>query len=124
MLGHGTTITFASGFFAEILGIQWSGIARTSVDQTHFGTTGAKSFTPADLSDSGELSVEMQYLTTSIPPVDAPAETCTITLPVTPPKTIVCEAFLTGFEITFADEEKVRATSTLKFTGPITWPLP
>lgn len=122
MLGHGTTITFSSGFLAEILSLQWTGIERMSVPTTHFGTTGGKTFVPADLTDPGELVVEMHHDATATPPLTGVAETVTITWPTgAPAETHACSGFLSGYEINAADEEKVRATSRLKLTGPITW---
>mgnify|MGYP000088298966 CR=1 FL=1 len=43
-IGHGASITFSSGFCAQILSISWSGISRTAVDTSHFGLTDGTEF--------------------------------------------------------------------------------
>lgn len=121
MLGHGTTITFDSGFFASILSLQWTGIERAAVPATHFGTTGGKAFQPADLTDPGELVVEIHHDPDEAPPLASAAETVTITWPEGTPATQSFSGFMTGYEINAADEEKVRATLRIKATGAITW---
>ena len=118
-LGHGTTITFDTGFFATITNIQWTGIERASVPNTHFGTTGGQSFEPADLVNPGELVVEIQHVTTEVPPLNSAAETITITWPDT--ETHSASGFMIGYEINATDEELVTATARLKLTGAITW---
>ena len=60
-LGHGASITFASGFAANITNISWSGITRASVDSTTFSTNGGKTKLPGDTYDPGTLSVTMQH---------------------------------------------------------------
>ena len=119
MLGHGTTITFDTGFFAEILSMQWTGIERTVVPATTFGTTGGKAFEPADLTDAGELVVDILHSSTEVPPLGSAAETVTITWP--DAQTHIFTGFMSGYEINVADEEKVRATARIKATGAITW---
>lgn len=119
MLGHGTTITFDSGFLAKIRSLQWSGIERTPVDDTYFNTTGGKAFEPADLYNPGELVVEIEHSTTDTPPLSSAAETITITWPDT--QTHACSGFMSGYELQTADEEKVIATARLKLSGAITW---
>jgi hypothetical protein len=37
--GFGASITFASGFHAQITGVDWSGITRAALNTTHMGTT-------------------------------------------------------------------------------------
>ena len=122
MLGHGTTITFASGFFAEVLSLQMAGIERMSVPTTHFGTTGGKTFTPADLVDPGEIVIEMHHDAALTPPLNSAPETITITWPIGAPlENHSAEGFMTAYEVNATDEEKVRATARVKLTGAITW---
>lgn len=118
-LGHGTTITFSTGFLGTITNLQWTGIERTAVANSHFGTTGGRSFEPADLVDPGELVVEIQHQTTVTPPIGSAAETVTITWPDT--ETHAASGFMTGYEINAVDEEVVTATARIKLTGAITW---
>lgn len=119
MLGHGTTITFDTGFFAEVLSINWSGIERTPVPTTHFGTTGGKTFTPSDTYDPGEMVVELHHSSTDAPPITSAEETLTLTWP--DAQTHSFTGFMSGYEISAADEEKVRATARIKGDGSITW---
>lgn len=121
----GASITFSSGFFAEITNIGHSGINRGSVDVTHMGTTDAREFMPTDLYDAGELSVELQFDPDSSPPIDQAAETVTVTFP-TPSggvsgATWAADGFMTDFEYTGPLEDKMTATATIKFTGTITY---
>jgi len=120
MLGHGTVITFDTGFFAEVLSIQHSGIERPAVPTTHFGTTGGKTFVPSDTYDGGELVVELHHANTAQPPILSAAETVTITWPDTI-ENYSFSGFMSGYEINVQDEEKVRATARLKVAGTITW---
>ena len=119
MLGHGTTITFDSGFFAEILSINWSGIERAAIPTTHFGTTSYKTFSASDTADPGEMVVEIHHSSTDAPPILTAAETLTLTWPDT--ETHSFSGFMSGYEISAADEEKVRATARIKASGTITW---
>jgi hypothetical protein len=122
MLGHGTTITFDSGFLAKIRSLQWSGIERAVVDDTFFNTTGGKAFEPGDLADPGELVVEIEHNTGDTPPIDSAAETVTITWP----DSVNHQAtgFMSGYELQTADEEKVIATARIKLSGSINWAAP
>lgn len=124
MLGHGTTITFSSGFFANIQSMNWDGIARAPVDATDFATVGGKAYVPADLTDGGEVTVEVKHRLDAVPPIDGAAEAFTVNFPVTPPKTMTAQGFMTGYTISFVDEEFITATATIKITGGITWPVP
>lgn len=117
-IGTGTSITFASGFMAEILNVNHSGISREAVDDTHMGTTTARSFQPSDLYDPGELSVELQFDETTKPPITNASETVTVTFP--SGTTWAATGFMTGFEYTDPLEDKMTATATLKFSGDIT----
>lgn len=117
-LGTGTTIAFDTGFFAEIVSIDWSGITREAIDSSHFGTSAWRTFQPADLVDPGELQVEIHFDPDDTPAHGGAAETCTITWPDT--TTWAASAFMTNFEITGEFEGKLTATATLKFSGAIT----
>ena len=56
VLGFGSSITFQSGFFANVTDISFSGITREAVDVTNFASTnGWKEY----MQDMGELEVEL-----------------------------------------------------------------
>lgn len=117
-IGTGTTITFDSGFFAEIQSISWTGISRESIPSSHMGTTTALTFSPTNLYDPGELEVELHFDPTETPPYGSAAETCTVTFP--DGSTWVASAFMTEFQVQDPFEDKIVATATLKFSGAIT----
>lgn len=119
-VGTGTAITFDSGFFAEIISVNWTGISRPVIETSHMGTTNAMTFTPGNLYDPGELSVEMAFAPGTAPPYDSAAETCTVTYPDTGAATWAAEAFMSEFETTGTLEERMTATATLKYSGVIT----
>jgi hypothetical protein len=123
MLGHGTTILFDSGFFASIQSITFSGVERAAIPNWHFGTTGGKTFEPADTYDPGELVVECIYDATEIPPILGNAETVTIT-PAGGADAISFSGFMTGHDINIVSEETIRSTSRLKASGLVTWTTP
>jgi|CXWL01.1.fsa_nt_gi hypothetical protein len=124
----GLTITFQSGFFAQITDVQWSGISRPSIKTSHMGTAapsagtfGNDTFIPGDLSDPGELQVEGHFNPDTLPPIDSAAATCTVTIPgSSTPATWAGSAFMTGFEVSMPLEDKMTFTATVKFSGAIT----
>lgn len=120
-LGHGTTITFQSGFIAKVLSIDWGGISREAIPTTTLTTSGGMTFMPADNYDPGEITVEMQFDTDSawVTALTANAETVTITWP--DAETAAVSGFMTGFEIgNVTNEGVMTATVTIKATGSIT----
>ena len=119
-VGTGTSITFDTGFFAEILSVNWSGISRAVIDTTHMGTTTAMTYTPGDLIDPGELQVEIAFAPGTAPPWDSVAETVTVTWPDAGAATWAASGFMSGFEATGTIEERMTATGTLKLSGDIT----
>lgn len=125
-VGTGASITFQSGFFAEILNIDWSGMSREAIETTNFGTTGARTFIPGDLPDPGELVIEINVDADADPfdVLGAVAETVTLTFP-TPVggssgATWAASGFATGFEATLPLEDKITGRMTIKFSGDIT----
>lgn len=124
-IGTGSTITFSTGFFAEITAINWSGIERESFETTHMGSTGGyKQFLPGNLVDPGELEVEMFLAPETPPPITGAAETVTVTMPSAGPggtSTWAASGFLTEFEWEDPVEDVMKATATIKFSGAITF---
>lgn len=118
-IGTGTTITFATGFFAEILDITGPGLSRESIQTSHMGTTTAHTFLPGDLYDGGELTVELGLDVGQTPPISSVAESITITGP--GGDTIAFDGFMTGFEPRIPLEDRMTATATIKVTGTVTF---
>ena len=78
--GLGTTIVFGtSGFNANLLSLDGPSLTREAIDSSHMGTTTNMTFIPAGLSDGGEISGEWEFDAGLTPPIDAVAETITIT---------------------------------------------
>lgn len=117
VIGTGTTIAFDTGFFAEIVGVRWTGIQRGAIDESHMGTTGARVFRPTSLFDPGELEVDLHFAPATRPPIDDPAASCVVDFGT---HTWTANAFMTQFEITDPFEDKMTATGRLKFSGNIT----
>lgn len=117
-ISTGTTIAFES-FFAEILSFEHSGMERGSVDVSHMGTTGQREFIPTDLYDAGELTVEMHFDATQLPPMDVSntPSSCLITFPGGSGSTWTGTAFMTNFAYSAPLEDKMTATATLKYDG-------
>ena len=123
--GFGTTITFSSGFFAEILSVDPPSMERAAIATTHSTTTGGKAtFIPSDITDYGEIGVEIAYNPSTDPPIDAAVETCTITFPIpaggSTAATWAISAFMTNFTPTVPIDDRMTARATLKCTGDIT----
>ena len=118
VIGTGTTITFATGFCAEILSVDHGGAGRDSIDTTHMGTTTARTFMPTTLYDPGALTVQLQFIPSTAPPWLNAAETVTVTF--SDATTWACSGFLTSFEYGDPLENKLTATVTIKFSGAIT----
>jgi len=119
----GISVTYQSGFLAEILDFSWSGITREAIRTTHAGTTGAHTYMPASLYDPGEIEVELQFDPEQSPvtPIAAAAETVTVTFPdAAPASTMAASGFMSSFEITGAIGERMTATARLRLSGAIT----
>lgn len=113
--GFGVTITFASGFMAEITNVSWDGIARDPLETSHSTTTdGWRTFIPSDLKDPGTLEVTLRFDPTDAPPISSAGETVTVAIP---GKSWSCSGFLTNFSATIPYDEIMEATASLKFTG-------
>lgn len=118
--GFGISITFASGFFAEILSVDGPGLDRASVGTTHAGTTdGWATFIPSDIKDPGELEVEIAFDPDEEPPIDDAAETITVTYP--NGATWACSGFMTGFRPSVPIDDRMTASCTLKWSGKPTF---
>lgn len=121
-IGTGATVTFSSGYLAEIISIQGSGTNRASIATSHLGTTGGMTYIPAKLYDPGTLTVELQMVpgTTPITPLTAAAETITVTFPDTGAATYAASGFMTGFDYSIPLEDRVTQTVNIQFSGNIT----
>lgn len=122
VISTGLTVTYQSGFMAEIIDWNWSGISREAVATSNFSTTGGMTFTPATLYDPGELQVELLFdpETNPITPITAAAETVTVTYAdAAPASTMAASGFMREFSIAGPLEDRMTATATLKLSGSI-----
>lgn len=116
----GITVTFSSGFFAEILDTSGPNASRVSLQISHMGTTTAHRFLPGKLVDWGEFQVELQFDPSTKPPVNNSRETVTVAYPDSGSSQWAFSAFMTGFDITASLEEIATASATLKVDGDVT----
>lgn len=117
--GFGTTITFSTGFIAEIRNITGPSMSREFIDTSHAGTSGGyRTYIPQDLADGGELEVEMLFDPSADPPIDSAAETVTVTWPDT--STWAFSGALVGFDPTAPYDDLMTATARIKVLGAIT----
>ena len=84
--GFGCSITFNSGFCAAIINVDDGDYSRpahdTTNDATPLNTLHAwRTKIPSKLIDPGELKITLLYDPNKRPPIDAAAETITVTLP-------------------------------------------
>ena len=120
-IGTGSTVTFGtSGFTADILGVNLSGVTREAINTSHMGTTSDHTFMPVDLVDNGTLELEIAWLATLTPPIitNAAAETVTVAFAGSA-TTWSFSAFQTDLGITVPLEDKMTATMTFKISGAI-----
>lgn len=126
-----TGLTIAAGtssWSAQIIDVQWSGVAREAIETSHMataaagaGTFGNRTFIPGDLSDPGELTVQFHFNPDTEPPIDQLAETWTVTIPgSTTPATWACSGFATNVDVSMPLEDKMVGTMTIKLSGSVT----
>ena len=125
-IGTGVAIVFGtSGFTAHVMAVNGQAATRESINSSHHGTATWHTFIPGDLSDPGELSMEINFDPDDQPPINGAAETVTITFPLpaggTTAATLASSAFVTGWEWATPFEDKMTATITLKLSGVSTW---
>lgn len=122
-IATGTTVSFLiSGFTGHLLDVSWDGMERASVDSSHLGTEDFRTFIPGELTDPGELAIELAFDPDDTPPFNGVVEEVTVTFPLfaltTPAKWIA-----NGFQRTFSNsaplEEKMTATLGIKMSGAI-----
>lgn len=117
-LGHGTAISFASGFISRILSLEWTGMKRESVETTTLATSGGKTFLEGDNYDPGELKGQMQFDTDLAPPITNAASAFVVTFP--DGETWSGDGFLTEYDISGIENDSVMvADFTIKLTGSV-----
>ena len=120
--GFGTTITFQTGFFAEIMSVGWDGLERGDIETSHMTTSsGWRTFQPSDLKNPGELTVEISFDPDEAPPITAAAETVTVTFPIptggNTAATWACSGYMKSMSNAVPFDGKMTATCVIKFSG-------
>lgn len=109
--GHGSTMTFA-GLTGNIISIEISGATREQIDNTHLASE-AKTSTPSALVDWGEVTAEIDYDYSYIPPVAGSKGTLTVVTSTA--KTWTCgDAYCTSFKPSGAQSGQ-RMTASVSF---------
>ena len=116
----GTTVTFDSGFLAQITDLDWSGVSREAIETSHFGTTGGRTHTPGSLYDGGALSGTLIFnpIENTTHPIQGTTETVTVTFP--SGDTWSSDGFMVDFGFTGTLEDKFTATFSIKMSGDLT----
>ena len=120
-VGTGITISFGSGFFAEILNVADQNMQRASIDASHMGSAQME-FLPGKLVDWGQLEVEIAFDPDLTPPLGAAPEQITITYPNGATSGAEWErtGFMVGFQYQAPFEGRMTGTASIKFTGALT----
>lgn len=119
-IGTGTSITFATGFLAELLDVSPPNASREAIQVSHMGTTLNHIFKPAKLVDWGELNCDIGYDPSVAPPVNDAAESIAITFPDSGATVWTFDGFMTGYDPGDPLEDRATAACTIKITGGIT----
>lgn len=131
-VGTGTTILFGTSAWAgEIVGVNLGGMSREAVNVSHLATAlaaagkvGSHKFIPALLTNPGELRLEVHFDSETLPPLEAVAETITITFPKRVGDSVgpkwAFTGFATAFELGVPLDNKMTGTLTVKISGEIT----
>ena len=118
-VGTGTYIRFQNGFLGEILSVKGPDAERKSIDMTHMLSVAAMEFTPGDLVNWGEVSIDIAFDPSTLPPIDQPPETVTITFPDSASTEWEFRAFMTRFSPSTPLEERMTASAVLKVSGVV-----
>ena len=116
----GTTISWESGFLAEILDIKGPEASRESIQTSHFGTATNHTFTPADLVDWGEITIEIAFQPGETPPISSAVSSMAITWADSTSSVWTFSAFMVGFAAGAPFEGRATATCQLKISGGVT----
>lgn len=112
----GTTYTY-SGITNDVLDIEGPGLERAALETTHMGTTTARTFTPGDLYDAGEVTLTVHFSGQSdIPAITGSASNLVIDWAGGASTTTV-SAFVIGVDVSASVEEIGTARVTFKCTG-------
>ena len=114
----GITLTFESGFLAEIIDVTPPGASRPSIDTSHMtSASNRRLFKPGKLVDEGEAEFMIGFFPGTTPPIDEAASEVVMTFPDSAASVWTFDAFMTDYKPGAPLEDKMTATVTLKVTG-------
>lgn len=121
-VGTGITIVFGtSGFTAEVMNINGNDMTRPEINASHMGTTGYQEYIPGKLLEGGSVELEINFDPDQIPPLNAAAETITITFPLPQggitPADVEFTGFINSWSWSAPLEEKMTADVGIKVDG-------
>jgi hypothetical protein len=117
--GYGIEVAFASGFLAQITDVTLPEWAREKIDVSHTQSPDRRmEYIMADLVDSGELEVELNFDPAAEPPIDDDFEPVTVTFP--SGTTWEFSGALMNYGGEAPLDDRMTATATLAITGKIT----
>jgi hypothetical protein len=117
-LGTGTSISFATGFLAEVLDVRPPAGSRGKVDTTHMLTENARTNMPTKLVEWGECEMDIHFQPGVDPPLKDEEETITITFP--DGETWEFTGWMSRFEPSVPLEDKMTATVAIQVNGDVT----
>ena len=124
LVGTGTTLALSSSTWTVgIRDINWTGLNRGFIDTSTMATTGGRTFSPHDLVDYGEVTIDYDFnpdTATNLPPFGGAAETWTIGSISNTNDDLSFSGFIIGNEISIPHEDKMVGTVTIKITGAVT----
>lgn len=126
VVGTGSTLAFGTTTTFEpiMTRIAHSGISRVALDTSHMGSTPARTFTPGELYDGGEVTIDF-YLdnysnVNKIPPFTTAAETITIKWGLGTGFSTAFSGFITNWDWDDPVEDLITGSVTIKVAGAIT----
>lgn len=118
--GFGASITFQTGFFAQFRVIEDVGSMREAIETTHNASTnGWATFIPSDIKKMKAVRIQMLFDPDTEPPIDAAAETVTITFP--GGATLACSGFMTDAGASIPYDDLMTMEVELQLSGEPTW---
>lgn len=116
--GTGITVTWESGFLAEIIDVTPPGASLEMINISHMSTTDAHEFLQAALVDWGEAVFELAFDPGMTPPIGNAFSACVITF--RDGETWSFIASMSGYTPRAPMEDRMTATATLKVSGKVT----
>lgn len=121
-VGTGTAVTFsaATGFLANALSVNHSGMEVADVETTTLATTGGRTYQPGDLMEPGEVEIGLAFDPTVDPPIlttPSPTGNLVITYPGGAGGQWSAAGYMKAFDITAELESRIEATARFKLTG-------